>query len=480
MMRLRLLPILAFLGLCLPALPARAQDEEVRTVRFDGPEVFAHVLFSEGIKPITSIEEAARNPGNSTIIVFGNPTVLPKVQKAIGGLLGYRAKGGNLFIATDQRADMMDYSLSIRGTQVAQLNPDQAYRRTPDCPWVTYPEPNGQGVEDPAAHPLLRGLHRGIATNCPSYLFVLMKQLPKKRSVTVPLLKISTPFMPVKGKMLDSCDYAAASPNDTPPRGRVLLVAGHGMFMNAMMLQDDNDNLAFARNAVRWLQEDDIGKRTRRALFIYDGRIITDFDMNLTGTPPPLPMPTAQMLNRLIRGLEEERFFHRLVAELLGRQLEIIVLALLGIVTLAALSYGAKKAFAARAHLETAAPSMVGLASSTDSADEQRQQALWQKTDFREQAHQLAVEWFRTEFGVSPEKWRPGVQAAFQAAGSFLARWRLQSKAKDALRLARAADPGTVSRRQFFRLAQTLKELAEARQTGRLALLVDGEIVRQS
>lgn len=466
---------------CLTAFPAHSQEEKIRTIPFEGPEIFAHILHSEGITPLKSSAEASEDPRQTVVILFGDPISLAKIRKEIlykeyltneNLKEDYLTRGGNLCIATDHNLFMGEYMINIVGTQMTQ--PENLYRQTPQCPWLPY-DPTRAGYR-PSDHPLFDSLKNGIATNCPSRI-----EFQKGTTRVRPLLEFSNPPKPpAKPPSPDRAPYMAVSTTDGPQGGRVLIVAGHGMFMNGMMLQPDNDNYAFARNTVRWLTEGKDGKR--KVLFVYDGRIIQKFDMNLSPPPPPIPIPTVKMVNRLLRGLEDERFFHRALKELLGRRLGIVVSALLGVFTLGVLLYGVKRLIAGRSHLETAVPCMVGVHGETRSngSIEERGQALLRKGDFWDESHQLALEWFRAEFDVTPDRWQAGVQANFRAGGSFLARWRLQRQADFALRLARAADPMPVPRHQFFVLIETLKELSRAQQAGRLVLLVEGKNVRQA
>ena len=76
------------------------------------------------------------------------------------------------------------------------------------------------------------------------------------------------------------------------------------MFFNGMMAPDNNDNFEFAVHAARWLLEGTDGKTHSKALFIVDGRIVTTF----APPPQPIPMPPLSILNRLLRGWEEERW----------------------------------------------------------------------------------------------------------------------------------------------------------------------------
>src|SRR5678815_3551320 len=149
--------------------------------------------------------------------------------------------------------------------------------------------------------------------------------------------------------------------------------------------------------------------------------------MKLTPRPPPLPIPTVQMLNRLIRGLEDERFIQRVTASLLGRQAGRFVALVIGVASLLVLLYGTKKLMAARSHLDTTAPSIVGVPPAANPAApiEERSQAKLRKGNYAEEGRQLALEWLRAELGLTPEGWRAHVNAVFEAKGYFWSRWRL-------------------------------------------------------
>ena len=55
----------------------------------------------------------------------------------------------------------------------------------------------------------------------------------------------------------------------------MLLLPDHSVFINSMMLQNDNANFRFAQNTVRWLTNN--GTR-RRVLFLDDGDVVKKFD----------------------------------------------------------------------------------------------------------------------------------------------------------------------------------------------------------
>ena len=270
------------------------------------------------------------------------------------------------------------------------------------------------------------------------------------------------------------------SPKDAPPGGRALYIAGDGMFMNGMMLQSDNDNFDFTVNAFRWLREGPQSTKRTKALLVVNGEIVTNFNMNLT-PQPQIPIPPLKMANRLIRGLESERFFHRVLSGLLGSSIGKVVAVLAGLVTFVVLLYGAKKIMAGRYHVETEVPILIGPQPAMSATDptEQRQQALLRQGDFWDESRHLILEWFRLEFGVTPHRWVAGVDVKFHVEDLFWSRWRLQSQADYVLQLARALGPIRVSRSQFFGLVDGLKKMSGALKDGRLALLIDGKNVRQ-
>jgi hypothetical protein len=457
------------------ALAGHAQEQEVRTIPFEGPEIVCHILHSLEMTPIVTLEDAATDPDQTVIIVLGNPQVVNYLHTATGGLKQFLTNGGNLLIATDRRLFDRDLSIHISGELVGtpnKLRGHFAYRGELQCPSL------GSGERDFRDHPLFSFLQKGIATNCPSSVDVLVGDESLQDLLVYPFAR----FRPADGGFRGiHLRYMVGSPKDAPPHGRALYIAGDGMFMNGMMLQSDNDNFDFTVNAFRWLREGPQSTKRTKALLMVNGEIVTNFNMNLT-PPPQIPIPPLKMLNRLIRGLEHERFFHRVLSGLLGSNIGKVVAVLAGLMTFVLLLYGAKKIMAARYHVETAVPSVIGPRPAMSATDpmEQRQQALLRQGDFWDESRHLVLEWFRQEFDVTPNRWLAGVDARFHVEDFFWSRWRLQSKADYVLRMARAPGPMHVSRSQFFGLVEGLKKLSGALKDGRVALLVEGKTVRQT
>ena len=490
--RLALLAVL--LSSATLVIPARAQEAESRTIPFEGPEIVCHILHTFKMEPIVSLEEAAKDPVHTVIVVFGDPHILGELHKATGSLNRYRKEGGNLLVATDRQFRDDDLRIQVSGrivTVPANLKEWDAYHTELQCPKLNYYAPFWPKINDDfnelrhlfvprqkdvRDHPLFSFLQKWIATNCPSNVDVSEDDTGLQDLLVFPF---GTPRITGGGLRGGPMRYMVGSPKDTPPHGRALFIAGHGMFMNGMMLQPDNDNFAFTANAVRWLREGTDEPRTK-ALFIVNGEIITNFDMKLTPPPPPIPIPPMKMLGRLIRGLENERFFHRVLGEATGSHIGVVVAVIFGVVTIMVLLYGAKKFMAGRHHVETAVPSMVGASPPMNTTEpiEQRQQALLRQGEFRTEARQLVLDWLRQEFDVTPDRWRAEVDARFSVTELFWTRGRLQNKADTVLRLARLQPPH-ISRHEFYVLVESLQELSGALKQGRLALLVDGKNVRQ-
>jgi hypothetical protein len=310
----------------------QAQESERRTVAFEGTELFAQVLHSLGMRPIAGISTQELPPKETLIVVFGDPDIVnKKIEPATGGLNRFLKEGGNLLIATDYQYPFLGTTVFVPGDKVVQ-NPNHGlppYRQTPECPWLG---------PDAGSHPLFHLLQRGIATNCPSQVILSRNRIPLQ-----PLLDF-----PPQINLTIAQHYMVGSPKSAPPHGRALFIAGHGMFMNGMMVQLDNDNFDFTVNAIRWLREKESGKRTR-VLFVVDGAIITDFSLHLA---PPLP--TTAVLNQMLRGLEEERFFQHLLESFLPPHRLIALTLAIG--TFVLLLYGAKKLMEGRDQRESNLP----------------------------------------------------------------------------------------------------------------------------
>lgn len=253
---------------------------------------------------------------------------------------------------------------------------------------------------------------------------------------------------------------------------RVLILAGHGIFMNMLLAQVDNDNITFAFNCVRWLSQAPGGGKRKYALFVENGTIAREFDSGLIGTPR-LPVPPTQVLNRMIRGLEEENFFNRLLQQFFTRN-EIMRTALM-MCSLVLLLYGGWRLIGARQRSEAAVPlTTPGLAVIQEQPIlSQRRSALTAKGNFAEPAAGLVRSFFAEYAPLTARESLRTNPVAFQANGGWLRRLLLL-RLVNYLRRIETGQAGTVSARQLQGLPAVFDRVAAAIQEGRLLVNSEG------
>jgi hypothetical protein len=433
---LRLSVLLLFLlpaGLC-------AQPAPKKVVPPEGTQAFSNLILHQlGLKPIKTLEELAdKKPEETLIIVFGDTTVLDDIKKTVGSLEKFQ---GAILIASDRNDGDRLRGLNLHITGVVVTQDDLGYKGLRDCPMVLPPL-------NKKPHVVLQGVRQGLATNRPSVVQHLDSdfELLARYSIGCRL-----DGLPLPGAFLVG-------------RERALVMGGHSVFMNMLLAQSDNDNFLFAQNCVRWLS----GGKRKYALFVEEGRIVDKFDVGLT-VMPQVPFPPTQVLNRLLRGLEDESFFNRLVGGLRGDR---ILRVLLIIVTLLLLLYGCKRLLGSRHRIEAAVPLLTPLPSPVPAVEltlpVQRQQALLKGGDFREPARELA-RFFFEELAQMPAHFHAGRDnlPRFSAGGGWMERRWLPKQIPYLWQLA-YGEPARVSLRRFRRLPAILDRLTLAVRSGRL------------
>jgi len=340
-----LLAGLLAMGLCLLARPEAGAQAPAGSIPFAGTQVFRRHVLHDLFKlvPATTPAEIYKKPQSSLLVVFGETQSLDKADITPHRLDAFLAQGGAVLIASD-RPDaglLRSWGLSIPGKLVHQ-NEQAAYRLEEGCPLLDhFTEPR---------HPLFQGLTRGLATNQPSYL--VQVNLSLQVLATFPRTCWIAQDHGVRVGLGDFAPYIAGSDRSANSPGRMLVIAGHGAFMNGMMAQPDNDNLIFACNCVRWLTE---GGKRKRVLFLEEGTVQGSFDVPLQQLPLP-PIPSSQIINKIVRGLEEENFFNRLLANYLDPIKRTLVLLLSGLL----LVYGLARLLRARQPIEPGVPLLAG------------------------------------------------------------------------------------------------------------------------
>jgi hypothetical protein len=291
---------LVFALLLLPR-PAFGQAEEKKKtiVAFEGSEFFRKLLHQYKQQPVERIEDLRNlDPLETTIIVFGDLSDIPKFRNLVGGLSGFVERGGALLIASDRPDQGMlwqELKVRIHGVNVRQ-KPEFSFRQNqPDCPMVK--------VDSQPPHPLFKGISKGIATNMPSLLELgpsdlhLLAVYSNLDPIFVEQFLRNRPRLPGGPPVpWDQAVAMAGTSAASRPDERVVVIAGHGVFMNGMFVLN-YDNFIFANNCVSWLTE---GKRRKHVLFIEEGQVQTRFNVAL-GKRAPWPLPGT--LDGLLRML---------------------------------------------------------------------------------------------------------------------------------------------------------------------------------
>jgi hypothetical protein len=467
MMHFRHRLIFACLAGLAAAPPALAQERPVVAVRFQGTEAFGHFLHSFGLEPVARIEDAGRLPPEKTLlVVFGKLEVL---QKANLDLEKFRKRGGAVLLACDYpvQIEFPPGKFTVLDTMVLAGEKSRYKGEWAECPVVSrFPV---------ADHPLFKDLKKlGLATNSPA----LLEIDPFPRGEKNPQLLATFP---------DDCEYRlrhggghgvssargyiVGSPKDAPPAGRLVILAGQGVFLNGMLIQPDNDNFAFTWNLIQWLAEGPKGPR-EHAVFIDQGQVVDQFALPLSKFGA-VPIPPIQVINRMIRGLEDENVLNRMLIENVGK--EPLLRGLLVLASLVVLILGARRIMQGRFRLDVRVPLVVGkqpVAPPALPVLVERQEELRRQGNLWEPAQVLVRRFFLDHAGLSVPLWDDDGTAPppLEAHGNFWQRRTLTRQVLQLWKLALSSPGQPVSPRQFDDLLQTLNEVTAAALDGRLRL----------
>ncbi len=446
-------PCVILICLFMQAVTASAQERPPRSVDFAGTEAFGHILHSFHLQPLASLDEAQRAPEDTLLIAFGKVT-----QQGPFDLDNFLGKGGALLLASDfALASRPPLHLTSPGDEVFAT--ESAYQQTWQmCPLVT--------KFTDLQHPLFKGLKRGIATNRPSFLQGTAARLTRL-AIFSPDCGWHRPNRPDSSLPADA-GYIFGSPATARPAGRCVLLAGQGVFFNGMLIQPDNDNFAFARNAISWLAEGPTGPR-RHVCFLDGDKVITNLALPLRPIGP-LPVPPIQVINQIIRGLEDENIFNRLLLANVGKEAILRLLVILG--SAALLLMGARRLLQGRYRVDRRVPLVISKSDSRPSLPPllaRRQEELARLGNLWEPAQVLARQFFLDHAGITAPLWDeklPGVPAQ-AVGGSFWERRGLNGQFRSLWKLACSSPDQRVSPRSFDKLLRTLADLHRALAEGR-------------
>jgi hypothetical protein len=430
-------------------------DAKGPTIPFDGPEVFCYLLANRKLAPVRELAElGALSPAETVVIVFGNDT-----GRLLNSLGKFHDSGGAVLFASDFPGALADWGVRVANDTIQQ-DDQLAYRNNADCPLIL-----ALARDKPAEFHVLP---RGLAMNRPRFF---LKESRKKSAPLRALANLPDGCWAAFGQTPADAAFMlfAEGKNATP--GRTLLIPGHGLFTNGMLVQDDNDNFEFAVSCLRWLGAGPDGARRRHALFIVDGKVIPSFDVALKPPLPPIPVPTLQVVNQLMHGLERENFFVNLLRDNVNIRGPLRLTLIL--LTVSLLVYGVKKLGDQRHRAEVGSALLVGPFATPATQSpliRQRFAAQVQRDALWEEARALARQWWLDMGGIPVGDWdrlpmaRPDIEVA---AGWWESR-RLGRQADRLFQLAGEHTPVTFSWRELVRLTRAIQNLNEAMHEGRL------------
>ncbi len=356
-----------FLALCFLAFVLGAMEIDSLRARAASPadaipqgqrtDAFRRLLHVLGFQPIGNFAALKAHPGESLLVVLGDPSCLSEAFAA-GELRSFVESGGAVLIATDkptlgpagaQLSRLAGVTVTGEMLVCAPVKPDDIYFGEPCCPFVL---PFADAMGSKAASNVLglltslagvgnrpslfrspqpeRGELRRVASNAPSRLQInssswwlpsgifRLAELPNhclEASSTLQRSTFPSPpafriGAPVKPKQITSPLFAVGG---AVGKGRALVLADHSLFINRMILPSDTDNLEFAANCLHWLRggastptealralnesknlQSLTGQRTK-VLFWDDGRVRSDFNVPLVRVPvkPTMAMEPA-------------------------------------------------------------------------------------------------------------------------------------------------------------------------------------------
>jgi hypothetical protein len=459
--------LLAVAALLAPAPGARAQSSGVPFGQ--GTHAFRRILFDLKMAPLSRPEELGRDPRHTLLIVLGETDVLDRVPN---GLHRFLNQGGSALIATDRAVPerLEEFGITVTGSQV-RLRENQFYPRYRDldeCP-ILDPVPGASPAlfRVTAVTPGVSLGSFNVATNRPTYL-QKVRPLPEGVTVLANLPRFCEFTSPFGQWRFDPFPLPFAV-GGTVGQGRLLVLADHSLFINDMMLQDDNKNIDFTYNCLDWLTA---GQEKRdRVLFVEEGDVKTAFDIPLKEVPLPIP-PEEVLLplaDNALAQMEQEDAFNRLLLGLVPFPTVWVALVLL--LTALVAGYGFYRLSHSRHRVDLWAPlleTVLARHAPAQTLMEQRHRALLGRGNLWEPARGLVRQWFE-EAGAAPA----GEAAAappFRAAGTWWRRWRLGRKVRRLWRVAYGARPVRVSPQEFARVLANLEDVKAALASGTLAL----------
>jgi hypothetical protein len=450
--------------------------------------VFRRILFDLKLQPLKDYDELYKHAADTILIVLGDTKPLRHLL-AVRSLSQFVDRGGAVLIATDRRIDTLAEAdvaealgMVVSGQSFASVDGREVYHNAPFCPYL---------VGDPELVPdLLRGPSLGagnrlrVATNAPSCLWDVGGGRPQgvHRLAWLPRsVRAEGPAHLFHGGLPGGAtgERPLFAVGREIGDGRILLLADHSIFINQMMLPEDNNNVEFTSNCLAYLRGEG-GQRPRgHVLLIEEGVIRTDLEVplkELPDLPPGAERIIVAKAEEVLTKLQEENAFNKGLESLLTgndpRRTRLVLRVLLATGTLLLFLYlayriGVRSRVKLDAHVPLLACAAAKEAPSKALLQQRRTQAitggnLW------ETAHGLARQWAQA-LPISAES---AALPRLELRGSWWRCWALRRRFGKVWRLAQSSTSQavSVSPQGLRQLIADLSFLETARADGSLVL----------
>jgi hypothetical protein len=467
--------ILGLLGV-LPSPMLHAQNRPPVPPEYD-THAFRFILQKEKLQPIPSLNQPTQVPEDTILIFFGDTKSLDQLFEN-ESLKRFIEQGSAVLIATDRQTRgilFRDFKIQVDGTPISGIKPSSCYGGILECPLVHFLEKNETRLLEPRKG---ASINKTVATNKPSFLEAVGTDTDWRLFAELKDVYPSGSRRPYF--------FGAAQILE---KGKILVLSDHSVFINGMMLQDDNGNFDFADNCVKWLMtsKGDPGTKRTKVLFVDEGYVHQTFDVPLT-IVPDLPHSPVDLVNHVITKLEDVDFFNSFLERIGMDRIKSTVAIVL---TIGLIVYCFYRLAKASYHLEPHVPlvnSGVAQLIPPGAMVSQRHRTLIQSDNFWEAARDVARELFSAIVPVHSSEprykggiFRPDSAKVFSPpiltikGGGFQSR-RKQRKINNLWRLAYGARPRRISRRQFVHLVSQVEEIKTALQDGTLHISGRGDI----
>lgn len=268
-------------------------------------------------------------------------------------------------------------------------------------------------------------------------------------------------------------------------KGRLLLLSDHSVFINEMVLQEDNNNLDFTYQVITWLKD---GKR-KKVLFVEDGTIQTQLKVPLRGREVTIQDLEADLvnigngqareiqknnarsngLNREVLGFLNEGPGRAIFGRESGDNFYLLLILIAGV---GAAAFGLFSLMRASHRNDTTVPLFETISGRQRAAVSPlilRQRAALHADDLREFGREAAREWFAALPGCPEDETSPH-PPRIEARGGWWKQRQVRQEVLGLWHLARESEMSPLSQQEYRQLLARIDRLQLAIDAGELRI----------